>query len=468
PRSTTRRAGPAGPARHGRPERPGRPAASPLSAVDLLAFVGVNLALIAGMWVRHGNTEQLTSTAGWLTAGGQLAGLYGAFAILGQLVLISRVPWLERRYGMDTLNHWHRWTGFAAVWMLVGHVVLITFGYAFGNQVSVAHQINEFVFHYPDLLMAIVGFVAIIGVAATSIRAARRSLRYETWWFVHLYAYLGIALAFSHQIANGADFIDDPLARAYWVLLYLGAAALVLGWRWIEPAYRAVRHQLRVVDVVPEARGVVTIVLSGRALDALAAAGGQFFLLRFLRADRWYKAHPFSLSAAPDGRTLRFTVKALGDDSASLQAIPIGTRVMAEGPYGAFTAAKASRRKVALIGGGIGITPVRAIFEDIDRGPGDVTLLYRARNRDEAVFHDDLVAIGARRGFDLKISYSRPHGRSVGTDPFHPAHLVAAMPDIADRDVFVCGPPSLLSAVASGLRKAGVPHDQIHLERFDY
>ncbi|MCU1452523.1 MAG: oxidoreductase [Acidimicrobiales bacterium] len=439
-----------------------------LSGLDLAAVVLVNLGVIAGMWVRHGGTDQLRTPGGTWTAVGQLAGLYGAFAILSQIVLISRVPWLERRYGMDTLNHWHRWGGFTATWLLLTHVVAITLGYAAGNRSSVVHQLDQFLFHYPDVLAAMVGFAAILAVAITSIRAARRSLRYETWWFIHLYAYLGVILAFAHQLANGADFIDDPWARAYWVALFAGAATLVLGWRWIEPAWRAVRHQLRVVAVRSEGPDVVTLVLAGRRLDRLPAQGGQFFLLRFMQRDRWYKAHPFSLSAAPDGRTLRFTVKALGDDSAALQSIAVATRVMAEGPYGAFTAAKATRRKVALIGGGIGITPIRSIFEGIERGPGEVSLLYRARDREQAVFQEDLAAIAQRRGFDLKISYSRPFGRPLDADPFRPDDLLAVIPDLAERDVFVCGPPSLLSAAASGLRKAHVPHAQIHLERFDY
>jgi ferredoxin-NADP reductase len=350
----------------------------------------------------------------------------------------------------------------------VTHAVTITLGYAWGSHLGIWSQLHNFLFHYPDVLMAMVGLSAIVAVAVTSIRAARRALRYETWWFVHLYAYLGVALAFAHQLAVGSDFADDALARAYWVGLYVATALVLVGWRWIGPVAGALRHRMRVVDVIPEGPGVVTIVLSGRRLDRLRASGGQFFLLRFLRADRWWKAHPFSLSAAPDGRSLRFTVKALGDDSQAMQSIPVGTAVLAEGPYGAFTSSRASRRKVALIGGGIGITPIRALFEEIDRQPGEVTVLYRARNRTEAIFHDDLVDLGHRRGFDVLISYSQPFGVRHGDDPFEPAHLQAAIPDVEQRDVFVCGPASLLAAAAGGLRGAGVPPEQIHLERFDY
>ncbi|MDQ6695824.1 MAG: ferric reductase-like transmembrane domain-containing protein, partial [Actinomycetota bacterium] len=332
--------------------RPPAPRQSPLHDSDVVWFALSNLALISAMWVRHGGLDHLDDASARLIALGQLCGLYGAFAVLGQLVLISRIPWLERRYGMDNLNHWHRWNGFVATWLLVGHAVAITLGYAWGAHIGIWSQLHNFVFHYADVLMAMVGLAAILAVAVTSIRAARRSLRYETWWFVHLYAYLGVALAFSHQLAVGSDFTDDALARAYWVGLYVAAALVLVGWRWIGPLAGAARHRLRVAAVIPEGPGVVTLVLSGRHLDRLPASAGQFFLLRFLQRDRWWKAHPFSLSAAPDGRSLRFTVKALGDDSQSLQAIPLGTRVLAEGPYGAFTASRASRRKVALIGGG--------------------------------------------------------------------------------------------------------------------
>ena len=91
-------------------------------------------------------------------------------------------------------------------------------------------------------------------------------------------------------------------------------------------------------DVTAEAPGVVSIYLSGRDLDALDAQSGQFFLWRFLTPDRWWKAHPFSLSAAPTKRGLRITVKDLGDDTHALQHVRPGTRVFAEGPYGTFTA----------------------------------------------------------------------------------------------------------------------------------
>jgi len=126
---------------------------------------------------------------------------------------------------------------------------------------------------------------------------------------------------------------------------------------WRRHACRSGRarpgHGLRVERIVAEAPGVVSVEISGTRLEQLQVRPGQFFCWRFLTSDRWWESHPFSLSAPPDGRRLRITVKDLGDYTAALRSIPPGTRVLAEGPYGSFTADARRRPRVALIAGGI-------------------------------------------------------------------------------------------------------------------
>ena len=132
----------------------------------------------------------------------------------------------------------------------------------------------------------------------------------------------------------------------------------------------------------------------GRRLDRLGAEPGQFFLWRFLDRRRIWSAHPFSLSAAPDGTSLRITVKALGDHTARLGGVRPGTRVLAEGPFGVFTeSARRRRDKVLLIAGGIGITPIRSMVE---RMRGDVVVIYRALSDGDLVFKRELDELMAR------------------------------------------------------------------------
>jgi predicted ferric reductase len=416
------------------------------------------------MWFVHGGVDR-TSTQGWLIAVGQLTGLYATLAVLLGLVLISRAPWLERRYGMDRMTHFHRYTGFTAVTLMTVHVVTITIGYAWDTNITIWEQIVDSVANYPYVLNAVIGFALLLIVAVSSLRALRRVLAYEHWWFIHMGAYVGVALAFGHQTAVGTDFVKDGWAVAYWALLYLSAAAMIFGFRWVTPAVLAVRHRLEVHSVDVEGSDVVTVALRGRNIDRLPAQAGQFFLLRALTRGRWWKAHPFSLSAPPDGENLRFTIKALGDDTTDLQTIPVGTRVAIEGPYGGFLPFRTTSRKLLYIAGGVGITPFRGLIEEL-ANPEDVALLYRNRSPEDALFLDVLSTLSREMGFDLRLTYSRNGGREP--NPFDPDQLRSFVPDVADREVFVVGSPRLISAARNGLRAAGVPAGHIHYENFSY
>jgi ferredoxin-NADP reductase len=232
------------------------------------------------------------------------------------------------------------------------------------------------------------------------------------------------------------------------------------------PIRQAFRHRMRVVAVYPEAPGVLSILVSGRSLSELGAESGQFFRWRFLTRDLWWAFNPYSLSAAPREDTLRITVKNFGQHSAALARLRPGTRVLTEGPYGAMTAARRSKRKVLLIAGGIGITPLRALFETLPAAPGDLTLVYRLSDDADAVFRDELTAIARYRGARLEIVPGRR--TELGYDPLSAAALAANIPGLRDHDVYLCGPEPMTTAVVSALRTAKVPGRRIHHESFEF
>jgi predicted ferric reductase len=429
--------------------------------------IAANAVVVVGLWLRHGGLDTIGDPGGALTAVGQLTGLLGTYAVLIELLLMSRIEWLERRIGFDRLAVWHRWTGFAAVVLLVSHAVFTTLGYAAASGQSIATQLGDFVRHYPDVLMSIVGLALFLAVAVTSVRYARRRISREAWYTIHLYAYLAVALSFAHQLSVGTDFSDDALARAWWGALYVAVFGAILLWRVGQPLRFNARHRLRIHAVRPEANGIVSLYISGRHLDQVDAAAGQFFLWRFLTGAGWAKAHPFSLSAAPTSRFLRITVKDLGDDTRRMQHLKPGLRVFAEGPYGTFTAERRSRPGVALIAGGIGITPLRALLETLPLTARDVTLLYRVAFDGDVAFSQELTAIEEHFGVDVRILVGAEIGNDQ-TDQLGIPALRAHLPDIAERDVFVCGPPAMLDAVRRRLAALRVPDDQIHYERFEY
>ncbi len=432
----------------------------------LLALVAAaNVAAVLALWLRAGGITAISGTSDALTSLGRLCGLVGALLVLAQVLLLGRIPVLERAVGFDRLAVWHARNGKAALLTLIAHAALITVGYTLGDRTSLPDEVGRLITGYPGVITAIAALVLLIAVVVTSLVIVRRRLRYETWYFVHLYTYLAIALAFSHQIATGNEFVGDDVARTYWTALYLATLAALVVFRFGVAGVRSARHRLRVQRIVEEAPGVVSVEIGGAHLDELRVRPGQFFCWRFLTRDRWWESHPFSLSAPPDGRRLRITVKDLGDYTAALRSIPPGTRVLAEGPYGSFTPDARRRPRVALIAGGIGITPIRAMLDDMPGEPGDIAVVYRAVHDDDVVLRRELDELAQRRNADLHYVIG-DHRDAAGAALLSPAHLRELVPDIAARDVYVCGPPAMTEATRASLRGAGVPLRHIVTERF--
>lgn len=423
-----------------------------VARTGLYSVLAANVAVVTVFFTQAG----FASNA--LIVMGRLAGLYGALFMAFQLVLVARLPWLDHRIGMDRLTSWHRWVGFGLLWTLMSHAVFIAFGYAEGTSMGPVGELVELAETTEGVLRAIVALVLIMIIGGVSARYARRRLAYETWHFIHLYTYVAVVLAFTHQVGVGTTFTSSSAATTYWWALWGVALGSVFLGRVVLPLRKNLRHQLRVSAVVPEADNVVSIYMTGRDLDKLPARAGQFFLWRFLTKDRWWQANPFSLSAAPDGTSLRLTAKVAGDGTAALRHIPVGTRVFAEGPYGAFTAMHRTRPESVLIAGGVGVTPIRALLEEIE---GHAVVIYRVARDQDAVLYDELRDLAHAKGAELHL-VSGPSA----PDKLAPAELSRLVPDITDRDVFLCGPPPMMNAVLRSLRELGVPKSQTHFERF--
>jgi predicted ferric reductase len=430
----------------------------------VLSVIALGALGTVGLWWQ--NTPSVQGLGGWLTNGGRITGLLAGYGVVVLVALMARIPPLERGIGADRLARWHAMGGRYTVSLVVVHGLLITWGYAVTAHTNVVSQGKTLLLSYPNVLAATVAGLLLVGVGITSARAARRRMRYETWYYLHFYTYLAVALAFSHQFSTGAEFVSNLPARIAWADLYAVVGVAILWYRFVTPVRQAIRHRLQVEAVHVEAPGVVSVIIRGRHLDELNAASGQFFRWRFLTRELWWTSSPYSLSAAPQADRVRITVKAFGDHSTALTHLRPGTRVFAEGPYGAMTAARRRRPKVLLIAGGVGITPLRALFETLPAAPGDLTLLYRASEQRDLVFLTELESLAADRGAHLRIVLGRR--ADLGGDPLSATALRANIPDIAEHDVYLCGPPGMTAAVTRELRIAGVPRRHVHQESFEF
>jgi predicted ferric reductase len=426
------------------------------------ALAGLGLGVTLALVIVGETRGSLAAPGGWLIAGGRLAGFTGAYLMLIMVVLIARLPWLERAVGQDRLVRWHRWVGPWALWLITAHVVLITLGYAQLAKVGPLRQLWVFLTSYPDLLAAAVGFSLLVMAGITSIKIARRRLKYETWWVVHLYMYLALALAFAHQIVTGGSFVGHPLSRGVWIAVWIATAGMVIVFRVLQPITRNLRHQIRVASVREEAPGVISVICSGRHLERLGVSGGQFFQWRFFTKELWWHSHPYSLSALPRPPYIRVTIKALGDQSRAVAQLKPGTRVAIEGPYGAFTHHVRSSDRVALIGAGVGITPLRALLEDLPESIA-ITVVVRASTPEDVVHRDEVAALVAQRGGDFHEIIGSRHQVS-----FDARALRRLIPDLTRCDVYVCGPEGFSHGVVAAARKLGVRYDRIHHEAFTF
>ena len=434
----------------------------------VLAVIAVGTVAVLALWWH--STDTITGFGDWMTNAGRITGLLAGYAIAVQLALMARVPAIERGVGADRLARWHALGGRYTVSLIVAHTLAIIWGYAVLDHENVAHQTGELIMSYPDVLMATVSLAVFVGVGVTSARAARKRLKYETWHFIHLYTYLAVGLMFAHQFATGAAFAgnttDARLARWAWSAMYVLVLAAVVSFRFVLPLAQAARRKLRVAQVVPESADVVSVYLTGRDLGRMRIEPGQFFRWRFLTRELWWAANPYSLSVAPQPDWLRITVRVAGEHSAALRTLAPGTRVLAEGPYGGFTPALRQRQKVLLIAAGVGITPIRAMFEALPQYPGDVTLIYRANAETDFVLRAELDQIAAQTGARLHYLAGPPD--SPAATWLRREHLPKLVPQLAEHDVFLCGPDGFTSATIAELRAAGVPRGQIHHESFTF
>ena len=450
---------------------------------DLFGSVGIFIVVATvALWLHGGGIQVMSTPGGVATSIGRLAGLVASALLLMQVLLMSRIPWMERAWGQDALARKHRWIGFISFHLMLLHIVLITVGYGQTSRTGALYELWQLVTTYQGMLLAVGGTVALVMVVTTSIRAARRRMRYESWHLLHLYAYVGVGLALPHQLWTGADFTRSAVATAFWWTLWAATAGAVLVFRVGLPLVRSVFHGIRVQSVVREGPDVVSVVMSGRRLHDIGLQAGQFCQWRFLAGRGWMQAHPFSISAVPQQDRLRITAKFLGDGSRGLAALRPGTRVLFEGPYGALTADRRFKRDVLMICAGIGITPMRALAEQLAtedasheqgqlRRPA-VTVLHRVQTAHDLTFAAEFAHLAARADVRLVPLIGRRGMNSSffpGPGPVDPGReLRALVPGLTHREVYICGPKPFTREVRRVLNDNNVPPDHVHAEEFGW
>jgi predicted ferric reductase len=412
--------------------------------------------------IQDATYDDAHSLNGVLLLASRFSALIGTYLILISLLMIARIPWIEKSVGYDRLVAYHRKLGPVVLSLIAFHVFSVVIAYAIADQKSFQSELNYLIFNYDWMLPAAIALMLMVIVGLTSANVLRRKLRYEAWWLIHLASYFAIALAFMHQILTGSLFLFNELARDWWIGLYIYTTFAMLMWRFLLPLGRSLRHQLFVERVEVEGPSVVSVYIRGKNLDAIHARGGNFFGWRFLSKGIWSQSHPYSLSAAPTSTGMRITVKNLGDHSWALSKLKPGVRVLIEGPYGTLNAQRAIGKKILLVAGGVGISPIRSLLQDFPKD-AQVDLIYRVVHADELVLKGELDEFD--KSDQIKIHYLIGPPEKF---PMRPDDLKKLIPHISECDVFVCGPTGMAKIVRHSVEALGVPSIKFHNEAFAF
>jgi predicted ferric reductase len=429
------------------------------------------LVSVVGLWAPGGVSLLLLSgdLPSGLLAIGQITGLLATFFALTQFLLMGRIAWIERAFGLDRLAGYHRLNGYAAIILIVLHPLFIVGHHSVENGSNFIAEYITTLNSHQYAWLALVGEILFITVVISSIYVARKHLKFEAWYYIHLTVYAAIVLSALHQFVNGSSLLRSSAALYYWLGLYIFVALNLLVWRFGLIAYNYFRFRFSVSDVVAESATTTSLYITGRQLNRLRIKPGQFIMIRLLTPGLFLQEHPFTVSATPKNDMLRLTIRTAGDYTAVIKDVKPGTSVFVSGPFGRFTRDVAVKQKQLLIAGGIGITPIAALAKEAAHNKVDTVVLYSSRTPDDTPLRDELDAL-ARDNAHIQITYiysDTPKGFKGITGRLDGDRIQSLVPDLTDRDVYICGPPPMITAVADSLVEHGVPPVQIHFERFN-
>jgi predicted ferric reductase len=395
-------------------------------------------------------------------------GFAGLAMVTLQFALTARFKTIKAPYGSDIVYYFHRQISLVAVALILAHPLLL-----FVFSPDTLRLLNIFLAPW-RARAGVVALAALAVLIVSSVWRKRLRIEYTRWRIWHgLLATAAVSLALAHIVLAG-HYINTPWKRALWVgysLLWIGLLAYV---RVIKPLWM-LRHPYAVEKVIPQRGNAWTLVVAPVGHPGLTFMPGQFAWLTAGHSPFSDTEHPFSFSSsAADPAHLGFTIKALGDFTATIKDMKPGQTVHLDGPFGAFSVDRHPRaERYVFVAGGIGITPIMSMLRTLaDRGDRrPLLLIYASRTWEEITFREEIEELQRRLNLEVVHLISQPEQDWPGErGRITPALLGRHLPKSKKRhsqEIFICGPEPMMDTVERALVQLGVPLDDFHSERFD-
>ncbi len=421
---------------------------------SLLSVLGV---IIYGWWQSSGSV--IATSTDRVVVIARLFGLLASFCVLLEVLLMSRIPLFERNFSLEETVELHKLNGYLLLFMIVGHIVFMTVGYNVHSTDNLWQQFVTLNTGFEDVFKATIGTIIFFCATFLTLGFVRKHLNYELWYMTHLTVYFAILLTFLHQVSVGGDIVHHTWFKVFWFALFVAVFGLLAYYRFAKMFIHAWTYDFKVSRVEREAADTYSIYITGNDLQNFQFIPGQYASWRFLSGNLWFEAHPFSFSLEPGYNMLRITAKTKGDFSNKLLALKPGTKVLVDGPRGAFTSHLAKTKSVTLIAGGIGVAPFLSKIPGLLAAGKRVTLLYSVRNASSLAFKNELKELEGK-GL-IVYTFVSDTGQRI-TAP------VLSKTVTLQTTVFICGPDAMTKNMPIELMTLGLPKKNIITERFGF
>lgn len=226
--------------------------------------------------------------------------------------------------------------------------------------------------------------------------------------------------------------------------------------------------EVKIKEIIPRTHNVKSFRLD--LLQDINFKAGQFLIVRLKTGKNLSRALSISSSPTEKGY-IEFTKKITENDfSQVLDKLNIGDSVFIKYPYGSFVY-DSEYRKIAILSGGIGITPVRSIIKCIvdKKMDTDIVLLYGNRSEGDIVFRADFDEMRQEFiRFKLIHVLSEPGAGWQGKIGRINLQIIKEeISDYIERKFYICGPPLMVKALSEILTvELSLPVKNIILEKF--
>ncbi len=426
-----------------------------------LVLLLVYLALLSAAPLLAHHTREVFP--GFVLGAARVMGLVGFTILAIQVALGSRLKFIDRPWGLDSVMRFHKWMAVAAFFMLLLHplTVFIYYAYPLGVGPGTAFGMIR-VFYGGMAALAILAAVVMF-----SLLFKRLGIQYQLWRNTHKAAVAVVVVGFFHGLGAASEAMTVSM-RLYFIVLFAAAMALF----FYGNIYKKIRGRSRwiVESVMGETHDTYTLTLQPENGQRFPYRPGQFIFLRLNRPGRPSEEHPFTISSSPgETPSIAVTIKESGDFTDTISQTRPGDRALVDGPFGRFSFQFDSPESFVFIAGGVGITPILSMMRRL-RAAGDRrrgVLVYANRTERDIIAREELDAMPDNISVHYVLDSSPGQHWRGYTGRVNAGIIAECAGDImAGSDIYLCGPPGMMKSVRAQLRSLGVSGSRIHMEKF--